>query len=192
MDVTFRDVTVRYGEKAVFSHFTHTLSFSGVTALMGASGVGKTTFLRVLCGLEKPQSGTVEGFPARFTYLFQENRLLPWLDTLQNVALASDEAAAKGALEAVGLGAELRAKPAALSGGMRRRAALARALAHSSEFLLLDEPFAGLDENLRASLLPLLKTEAQRRPVLFVTHDLREAQSLGAAVLELHGSPPGL
>ncbi len=192
MDVTFRDVTVRYGEKAVFSHFTHTLSFSGVTALMGASGVGKTTFLRVLCGLEKPQSGTVEGFPARFTYLFQENRLLPWLDTLQNVALASDEAAAKGALEAVGLGAELRAKPAALSGGMRRRAALARALAHSSEFLLLDEPFAGLDENLRASLLPLLKTEAQRRPVLFVTHDLREAQSLGAAVLELHGSPAGL
>ena len=192
MDVTFRDVTVRYGEKTVFSHFTQTLSFAGVTALMGASGVGKTTFLRVLCGLEKPQSGTVEGFPARFTYLFQENRLLPWLDTLQNVALASDEAAAKGALEAVGLGAELRAKPAALSGGMRRRAALARALAHSSEFLLLDEPFAGLDECLRASLLPLLKTEAQRRPVLFVTHDPREAQSLGAAVLELHGSPAGL
>ena len=192
MDVTFRDVTVRYGEKAVFSHFTHTLSFSGVTALMGASGVGKTTFLRVLCGLEKPQSGTVEGFPARFTYLFQEDRLLPWLDTLQNVALASDEAAAKGALEAVGLGAELRAKPAALSGGMRRRAALARALTHSSEFLLLDEPFAGLDESLRASLLPLLKTEAQRRPVLFVTHDPREAQSLGAAVLKLHGSPAGL
>lgn len=192
MDVTFRDVTVRYGEKTVFSHFMHTLSFSSVTALMGASGVGKTTFLRVLCGLEKPQSGTVEGFPARYTYLFQEDRLLPWLDTLQNVALVCDEVSARTALEKVGLGAELHTKPAALSGGMRRRTALARALAHTSDFLLLDEPFGGLDESLRASLLPLLNIEAQRRPVLFVTHDPREAQSLGAEVLELHGSPAEL
>ena len=169
MDVTFWDVTVRYGEKAVFSHFTHTLSFSGVTALMGASGVGKTTFLRVLCGLEKPQSGTVEGFPARFTYLFQENRLLPWLDTLQNVAIVCDEASARTALEKVGLGEELHTKPAALSGGcaaVQHWRAPWRTAANSCE--------------------------AQRRPVLFVTHDPREVQSLGAAVLELHGSPAGL
>lgn len=189
MNVTFQDVNVRYADKTVFTHFTHTFSFSGVTALMGASGVGKTTFLRVLCGLEKPESGSVTGFPARFTYLFQEDRLLPWLDALQNVAVVCDEASARRALEEVGLGEELHTKPAELSGGMRRRVALARAFAHDSDFLLLDEPFQGLDDSLRAALLPLLRKEALRRPVLFVTHDRREAQRLDASVLELHGSP---
>ena len=189
---SFDNVCRRFGDTAVLDGFSVSFDEGRVTCILGASGCGKTTLLRLASGLDRPDSGRVELPSGKYSFLFQENRLLPWLDTLQNVAIVCDEASARTALEKVGLGEELHTKPAALSGGMRRRAALARALAHSSEFLLLDEPFAGLDESLRASLLPLLKTEAQRRPVLFVTHDPREAQSLGASVLELHGSPAGL
>ncbi|HIU36029.1 MAG TPA: ABC transporter ATP-binding protein [Candidatus Fimenecus excrementigallinarum] len=192
MQVTFQDVTVRYGEKTVLENFSRTLDFSGVTALLGASGVGKTTFLRVLCGLERPASGRVVGFPARYTCLFQEDRLLPWLSARQNVAIVSGAQKARETLEKVGLGAELDAKPAALSGGMRRRVALARALAHDSAFLLLDEPFRGLDKACRDALLPLLAQEAQRRPVLLVTHDPAEAEQLRAKTWTLHGSPAEL
>ena len=192
MQVTFQDVTVRYGEKTVMENFSRTLDFSGVTALLGASGVGKTTFLRVLCGLERPASGRVVGFPARYTCLFQEDRLLPWLSARQNVAIVSGAQKARETLEKVGLGAELDAKPAALSGGMRRRVALARALAHDSAFLLLDEPFRGLDKACRDALLPLLAQEAQRRPVLLVTHDPVEAEQLRAKTWTLYGSPAEL
>ena len=82
--------------------------------------------------------------------------------------------------------------PQELSGGMRRRAALARALAHKSELLLLDEPFQGLDEALCKQMLALLQTESAARPILFVTHDRAQAQAIGAPVLYLHGSPAKL
>lgn len=189
MEVSFHDVSLAFGEKTLFSHFTKTFSFSGVTALMGPSGSGKTTFFRLLCGLQKPDSGAVLGFPKTFTVLFQEDRLLPWVDALTNVALVSDTETAKAYLNKVGLSNDMHNFPANLSGGMCRRVAIARALAHKSEILLLDEPLKGLDEELRAQMLHLVKTEGETRPVLFITHDEREAEALGAEVLTMHGMP---
>lgn len=189
MQVTFQNVQLGFGEKQIFSDFSHTFSFAGATALMGASGVGKTTFLRVLCGLEKPDSGAVLGFPSRYTFLFQEDRLLPWLDALHNVSMVCTQQEAVDWLAKVGLSEELHAMPAELSGGMRQRVAFARALAHKSDFLLLDEPFKGLDEACRAEMLALLQTELDRRPVLFVTHDPAEAEMLQAQTLHLKGMP---
>lgn len=189
MEVSFQDVSLAFGEKVLFSHFTKTFSFSGVTALMGPSGSGKTTFFRLLCGLQKPDSGAVLGFPKTFTVLFQEDRLLPWVDALTNVALVSDTETAKACLNKVGLSNDMHNFPAILSGGMCRRVAIARALAHKSEILLLDEPLKGLDEELRAQMLHLVKTEGETRPVIFITHDEREAEALGAEVLTMHGMP---
>lgn len=189
MEVSFQDVSLSFGEKTLFSHFTKTFAFSGVTALMGPSGSGKTTFFRLLCGLQKPDSGIVVGFPKSFTVLFQEDRLLPWADALTNVALVSDPQTAKACLKKVGLTNDMHTFPGNLSGGMCRRVAIARALAHKSEILLLDEPLKGLDEELRAQMLNLLKAEGETRPVLFITHDEREAEALGAEVLTLHGMP---
>lgn len=189
MEVSFQDVSLAFGEKVLFSHFTKTFTFSGVTALMGPSGSGKTTFFRLLCGLQKPDSGAILGFPKTFTVLFQEDRLLPWVDALTNVALVSDTETAKACLNKVGLSNDMHNFPANLSGGMCRRVAIARALAHKSEILLLDEPLKGLDEELRAQMLHLVKTAGETRPVLFITHDEREVEALGAEVLTLHGMP---
>ena len=189
MEVSFQDVSLAFGEKTLFSHFTKTFTFSGVTALMGPSGSGKTTFFRLLCGLQKPDSGAVLGFPKTFTVLFQEDRLLPWVDALTNVALVSDTETAKACLNKVGLSNDMHNFPANLSGGMCSRVAIARALAHKSEILLLDEPLKGLDEELRAQMLHLLKAEGETRPVLFITHDEREAEALDAEVLTMHGMP---
>ena len=189
MEVSFQDVSLAFGEKVLFSHFTKTFTFSGITALMGPSGSGKTTFFRLLCGLQKPDSGAVLGIPKTFTVLFQEDRLLPWVDALTNVALVSDTETAKACLNKVGLSNDMHNFPANLSGGMCRRVAIARALAHKSEILLLDEPLKGLDEELRAQMLHLVKTEGETRPVLFITHDEREAEALGAEVLSVNGMP---
>ena len=142
------DITVCYGTQTVLSHFSLCLPQSGVVALMGPSGVGKTTLLRVMMGLEKPQSGTVEK-PETPAYLFQEDRLLPWLTALGNVEAVlpkGKKAQAAEALRAMGLPAEAFAKrPEALSGGMRRRVALARMVCFGGDVWLMDEAFKGLD-----------------------------------------------
>ena len=130
MEVSFQDVSLAFGEKVLFSHFTKTFTFSGVTALMGPSGSGKTTFSRLLCGLQKPDSGAVLGFPKTFTVLFQEDRLLPWVDALTNVALVSDTETAKACLNKVGLSNDMHNFPGNLSGGMCRRVAIADRRAH--------------------------------------------------------------
>lgn len=185
MNIVFDRVSKSYGEKTILSSLSRAFSFSGVTALMGASGCGKTTFLRLLCGLEQPDSGRISGIPERFTFLFQENRLLPWISVLENVRLACPQhpQRAVDALSAVGLAAEQAALPRSLSGGMQRRVAFARALAHESPFLLLDEPFQGQDAALRDELCLLLTEESKKRPVLFVTHDADSAKATGAELL---------
>ena len=103
MTVTFDKVRKTFDGKQVFSDFSYTLSLQGITALMGPSGCGKTTLLRLLCGLESPDSGTISGVPETYTFLFQENRLLPWASALENVALVSDAETAKNILCKVGL-----------------------------------------------------------------------------------------
>lgn len=185
MRIVFDNVTKTYGSKCVFSAFSHAFAFKGITALMGPSGCGKTTFLRLMCGLETPDCGTVTGVPQQYTFMFQENRLLPWASALENVALVSDTETAENILCKVGLAQELQTLPSALSGGMQRRVALARALAHQSPVMFLDEPFKGLDTDLRRAMIELLVREAQKRPILFVTHSAEEAEIADAAVLNL-------
>ena len=186
MTVLFDKVRKTFDGKQVFSDFSYTLSLQGITALMGPSGCGKTTLLRLLCGLESPDSGTISGVPETYTFLFQENRLLPWASALENVALVSDIETAKNSLRKVGLAQELQTLPSSLSGGMQRRVALARALAHKSPVLLLDEPFKGLDADLCREMIALLRQEAQTRPILLVTHSLQEAELAGATVINLN------
>ncbi len=185
MNIVLEQVSKSFGEKQVFSNFSYAFQLEGITAIMGASGCGKTTLLRLLCGLEQPDSGVISGVPKQFTFLFQENRLLPWATALENVALVSNTQTAKAVLQKVGLAKELHEKPAALSGGMQRRVAFARALAHQSPVLFLDEPFKGLDASLCAEMIGLLLQESEKRPILFVTHSETEANTAHAAVLHL-------
>lgn len=175
-------VTFGYGaEVPVVRDFSLEIPQGGRVCLTGPSGQGKTTVLRLLLGLEAPRQGTVF-VPAgtRFSAVFQEDRLLPWKTILENAALFSDEATARRILTELGLGDSLDALPETLSGGMKRRAALGRALAHPFDVLVLDEALTGLDDETRARCLAVIDRAAGARTLVMATHDPAEAQALRA------------
>lgn len=159
-------------------------------ALLGPSGCGKSTLLRMIAGLERPTSGSIRlDGGARCAFVFQDAHLLPWRNVLGNVALPLElagepwgarEKAAVEAIEAVGLADAIRRYPAQLSGGMKMRVSLARALVNRPTLLLLDEPFAALDEITRSRLDEMLRQLWLDRgmTVLFVTHSITEAAFL--------------
>ncbi len=185
-----KDLTVSFGGRAVLDRFSLNIPAAGVTALSGPSGCGKTTLLRVLAGLEKPRSGAVEGIvPRQTALLFQDDRLLPWRTVeqhLTDVLPKSRWGEVPARLALAELEGEEHTFPAALSGGMGRRLALARCLALEAELYLLDEPFAGVD--LPRALRILERLKALPVPVLLVSH---EPAVLSAAdtVIELDGPP---
>ena len=178
-------VSKAYGSKQVLSDLSLRFDSPGMYAVLGSSGQGKTTLLRLIAGLERPQSGQIT-LPrdAKITYCFQEDRLLPWKTILENVALtARSEEDARLWLHRVGLGEECDAYPASLSGGMKRRAALARALAYGGDILLMDEPFRALDAQTHADMLALVRETAKGKLLILVTHDESDAAGMHAVRL---------
>ena len=181
-------ITVCYGEKRVLDDFSLVLPETGITALSGPSGCGKTTLLRVLAGLQRRSAGVVT-VPPRPTLLFQENRLLPWRTAEQHIADVLPRARRGEAgrwLALVELEGEEHARPSALSGGMGRRLALARALACGGGLYLLDEPFTGVDPARVRRLMDALR--ALDAPVLLSSHETL-ACSLADQVICLDGPP---
>lgn len=189
---------VRYGPRAI-GPLDLALAPGEIVALVGASGAGKSTALRLLAGLRSPDQGRAVTAAGRTGVVFQAPTLLPWATALENVALplrlarlpkAQAHERAIAALAAVGLGDRLDARPAELSGGMAMRTALARALVTRPALLLLDEPFAALDTVTRRRLiedLHRLWRDGDPRPtVVFVTHDVDEAVYLAARTLILN------
>ena len=188
--IRVRDLTLSYGDKAVLEHFSLDIPLDGLTALTGPSGCGKTTLLRMLAGLETPQSGAVTGLdPKRTAFLFQENRLLPWRTAAQHITdvLPRERRgeAAKWLAFAELTGEEDRL-PGQLSGGMARRLALARCAALGGDALLLDEPFTGVDQERRGRILDRL--QALGTPVLLASHEPDVLARCGH-VIELTGTP---
>ena len=167
-----------YPGKPIFHDLSLVLPERGLTALSGTSGCGKTTLLRLIAGLETPQAGRIGGpDPARIALMFQEDRLIPRLAARRQIALVRPTGRSADAwLEAVGLGAEGDTPPESLSGGMRRRLALARCLAYGEDkaLLLLDEPFTGVDADRIRSLIALIRE--MDIPTLFTAHDAESLQ----------------
>lgn len=189
-----------YGGNLVLGGVSLEFPADSVTVILGPSGCGKTSLLNILAGLDADYEGELLGFRrGTISYLFQEDRLLPWLSARDNVAFAlrglmAMETARKvagEALSAVGLGSYLEAKPDALSGGMRRRVALARAFAYPSETMLLDEPFSSLDLRTRIAVMDLFLAlrATDGRGAVVVTHDVREAIYLGDRIVTLSEKP---
>lgn len=182
-------ITFGYPGKPLFRDFSLSIAPGERVALMGPSGCGKTTLLRLMAGLEKPRSGRVSGIPREgVSMVFQENRLVPGLTVLENLALVSPRAGREellGLLRPLGLGAEGDSLPGSLSGGMARRAAIARAAALGSPLLLLDEPFTGLDEAARQSAATFLLERFPRAATAAVVHHPEEAELLQARVLQI-------
>lgn len=176
-----------------------------LVCLVGPSGCGKSTLLRILAGLTEPTAGTVEFGPSgesevRKTMVFQDHGLFPWMSLLDNVAFALEAEGvgkterrrrAAELLEQLGLGAFGGRYPDEISGGMRQRAAIARALLTEPQVLLMDEPFNALDAQSKLVLQEELMRlwEAKGQTVIYVTHDIREAVVLGDRVLVMSGRP---
>ena len=164
-------------------------------ALVGPSGIGKTTLLRILTGLERDFAGHVER-PSPVAMVFQEPVLLPWRSALANISLATGagEETARAALVEVGLADKTALYPGQLSLGQQRRLALARAFCVAPALLVMDEPFVSLDEALADEMMDLALALIERHAttVLLVTHSAREAQRLATRVLRLEGVPARL
>ncbi len=193
-------VSKAYGANQVLKGFDLAVGAEEIVCLLGPSGCGKTTLLNLAAGLLAPDEGRVVRPAGGPGYVFQEPRLLPWRTAAQNLALgllargipvARRQQIASVYLERLGLAEVAGLYPAQLSGGMRQRVALGRALAIDPEYLLLDEPFKSLDVGLRLQLVELLLEEWQRRrrPVLFVTHDTTEAALAGQRILVVGSRP---
>lgn len=168
-------------------------------ALLGPSGCGKSTLLRLIAGLDQPDEGTVTwDLPPQLGVVFQDPTLLPWASAFDNVRLplrlhgvsrTEQTRRATGALAQVGLDAFTNARPRELSGGMRMRVSIARALATDPSVLLMDEPFAALDEFTRHSLQHDLRQQQGDRTIIFVTHSIYEAAYLATRVVVMSPRP---
>ena len=185
-----------FGEREVIGPLAFSVERGEFIALIGPSGCGKTTLLNLLAGLDSDFDGAIhfaDPVGGRPAYVFQAPRLMPWLTVAQNIELVYGDAPADTGrlLRQFGLEDCRRAFPSQLSGGMRRRVALARAFAIEPGLLLLDEPFLSLDQPSANRLRGLLteQWQAQGSSVIFVTHALEEALALADRILFLSRSP---
>jgi len=209
--ISFRNVAKAFTVKGVANQASHSINVDiqqgQVVTIVGPSGCGKSTLLNMVAGLFAPTEGQVlysgqpvKGINGRTGYMTQSDHLLPWRDVVGNIAVpleirgvgkAERQARIRELVALVGLEGHEKAYPSQLSGGMRKRAALARLLAYDPETLLMDEPFAALDAQLRMRMqTELFKLSRQlKKTVLFVTHDLDEAVALGDRCLIFSGRP---
>jgi len=175
--IVIENLSKRFGKKVVFDGLCLTFDDTGITALTGESGCGKTTLLRLISGLDKKYSGKISlGSIKRISYVFQEPRLLKGSTALENVALplGNTEEAKKTAEEwliKMGLGSELNTYPEEMSGGMKQRVSIARALAYDGDLLLLDEAFNGIDKNRCLPIMEEIIEYAKKKPCILVTHN---------------------
>lgn len=182
--IKINNLSFSYGGKSIFENFSLEIPNGKRICLFGESGRGKTTLLRLILGLEEPNGGSVETGGARMSAVFQEDRLLPFKTALGNITLiGADEKTARENLSALGIGQAADKYPSELSGGMRRRAAIARAVSAEYDCLVLDEPFAGLDkDNIKTAAGHITKS-LNGRTLIAVTHSEYEAELLGAEII---------
>jgi NitT/TauT family transport system ATP-binding protein len=198
--IEIKGIYKKYKKEYIYENFSLSFPEGQVTVLLGPSGCGKTTLLRMLAGLESYEKGTISGLSGkRISFVFQEDRLLPWLTVGENLALVlkgflnpdqSDERI-KQVLELLSIPETRNMMPEELSGGMQRRVAIGRALAYDGDVMILDEPFKGMDDALKNQVLPKLSKSWKEsgKTVILVTHDLSDARKLSHSIYELSGRP---
>ncbi|MBO6013906.1 MAG: ATP-binding cassette domain-containing protein [Oscillospiraceae bacterium] len=186
-----RNVSRSFDGKPVLRHVSLLFPAGEICCVRGRSGIGKTTLLRIIAGLLSPDEGTVEGVPDKIAFVFQEDRLCEDFSALSNIRMVTKNRTKEEILqhlEELELRGEASLAVREFSGGMRRRVALARAICADADLLLLDEPFKGLDPELRIRVIDYVKRHTEGKTVICVTHEETEAVLLGGRMIELEDS----
>ena len=201
-DIIVKNANLIYQGSCLFNQLNFCIQAKQTTCILGPSGVGKTTLMKMIAGIEKSDAqislANQQPLDGLIAYMSQQDSLLPWMTVLENVLLGhylrgdSITSARKRAialLKQVGLETSAAAKPVALSGGMRQRAALVRTVIEDRDYILLDEPFAALDAVTRYQLQNLTAQLLQDKTVCLITHDPKEALRLGHHIYVMRGRP---
>ena len=189
-DIVLKGITKRFEEKTVISDRDFVFPEGKISSVMGPSGAGKTTLLMLIAGLSAPDTGEITGVPERLSFVFQEDRLCEDFNAVANVRLVTgkripDEEIREELLR-LGIPEESLSQPVReFSGGMKRRVSIARAILYDPELILLDEPFKGLDEDLRRNVMDELLEKLHGKTVILVTHDPEEAEYMGGKIIQL-------
>ena len=190
MNININNLTKKYGKKKIFKNFSLEIETGKVTALMGKSGFGKTTLIRILMGLEKYDEGKITGLEnQKISTVFQEDRLCENLSAITNISIVCEKETSireiSVELEKIGL-KESQNKPVkTLSGGMKRRVAIIRCIMAKSDIIIFDEPLKGLDEITKKNVIRYLKEKIRGKTVIIVTHDIEEARQLDGTIVNL-------
>lgn len=186
-----RKISKAFGTTVVLKDFDYSVGETGLYTVTGPSGRGKTTLARLIMGLEEPDTGEIlckKGI--RISPVFPENRLIPTLTCLENVEYAAkDRKKSREILKSLKLEDWEETYPCQLSSGMKRRTALARALAYRGDILILDEPFAGLDGALKSYVLELLLRHGETMPILLFSHEVALTKPVSQHFLDLQQLP---
>ena len=202
MSIKLINIEKNFGNKKIYDKFSLTFEEGKINCILGKSGCGKSTLLNIIANLEDINSGEIIGVPEKIAYVFQEDRLIGWNSIYTNMELPllkfytkdEREEKIKNILREVELGDCMNSYPKELSGGMRQRANIARALLYNGELLLMDEPFKSLDKSSKENIIKIFKKNhlEKNNTVIMVTHDINEALSLGDNIFILGGSPVSL
>ena len=174
-----------FGDKKVLDGLDLTLPHGKISCIMGESGCGKSTLAKILMGIYEADGGTIDGLPAKIAAVFQEDRLCEDFSAFTNAKMAAARGVTRQQIESdfavLGLDGAQKTPARELSGGMRRRVSLIRAMRSDAELIILDEPFAGLDEQTHRVAVEYVQNTRGGRTVIVVTHDRDDAELLGAA-----------
>ncbi len=197
MNIYLKNITKQYEDKPVLNQLNLEMADGKITCIMGPSGIGKTTLLHIIMGLVKPDSGKVEGTKdKKITAVFQENRLCEEIGAVKNVKMVCDkkvtEHMIKKEFNEVGLQDYDNKKTLELSGGMKRRVAIVRAVMAESDIIIMDEPFKGLDEKLKEQVINYIKHKTKGKTLIIVTHNKDEVKALSADLIILEKDSLGI
>ncbi|QHQ60382.1 ATP-binding cassette domain-containing protein [Anaerocolumna sedimenticola] len=188
--IYIKNLTKQYEGTPVLNQLNLEIKEGKITCIMGPSGIGKTTLINILMGLVKADSGVVDGLDGKkFAAVFQENRLCEEIGAILNVKMVCDkkvtESRIKKELESVGLIDYEKKKVNELSGGMKRRVAIVRAVMANSDIIIMDEPFKGLDDKLKIQVINYIKQKTGGKTLIVITHNKEEVEAFSADLIEL-------